>query len=127
MRHSVSKSSVTTDTSSTSKATDSSSSLISPSTSTLTVDVVSATAVNETGIPTPMPMMRAVNAVLMERTPFAIDDAKEDEEDDEDLDGDANDEGVMDEVGNFPESRLEGILKLFEGGCLPRGSRFRVD
>ena len=58
-----------------------------------------------TGIPTPMPVMQAVNAVLMERTPFAIDDAKEDEEDDEDLDGDPADE-VMDEVGNFPKSCL---------------------
>ena len=43
---------LSTDTSSTSKAADSSSSLISPSTSTLTVDVVFATALKETGITT---------------------------------------------------------------------------
>ena len=56
----------------------------------------------EAGIPTPMPMMQAVNTVLMERTPFTIDDAKEDEEDDEGLFGDATDEEVMDEVGVSP-------------------------
>ena len=40
----------------------------------------------------------------MERTPFAIDDAKDDEdEDDEDfLDGDGRDDEVMDEVIYFP-------------------------
>jgi len=51
-----------------------------------------------------MPMLQAVNAAaLMERTPFAIDDAKDDEdEDDEDfLSGDGRDDEVMDEVIYF--------------------------
>jgi len=116
MRHSASKSSVATDTSSMTKATDSSSPLVSPSASTLTVDEVSvttkdATAVKEAGIPTPIPMMQAVNAVLMERTPFAIDDAKEDEEDDEDLFGDGTDEEVMDEVDAFLEAHESGLTE----------------
>jgi serine/threonine-protein kinase RIO1 len=68
----------------------------------VSVTTKDATAVKEAGIPTPMPMMQAVNTVLMERTPFTIDDAKEDEEDDEGLFGDATDEEVMDEVGVSP-------------------------
>jgi hypothetical protein len=46
-------------------------------------------------------MLQAVNAAaLMERTPFAIDDAKDDEDDDDDefLDGKDNDDQVLDEV-----------------------------
>lgn len=45
-----------------------------------------------------MPMVHA-NAVLMERTPFAIDDAKDDENESDDEFQDAgDDDGVMDEV-----------------------------
>jgi hypothetical protein len=50
-------------------------------------------------------MLQAVNAAaLMERTPFAIDDVKDDEdEDDEDFLGDNDhDDEVMDEVISFP-------------------------
>lgn len=44
-------------------------------------------------------MVQAVNASLMERTPFAIDDAKDEEdESDDELDGPDNDDQVMDEV-----------------------------
>ena len=44
-----------------------------------------------------MPMLHAVNAAaLMERTPFAIDDAKDD--DDDDLGEAADDDQVMNEV-----------------------------
>lgn len=47
-----------------------------------------------------MPMIHAMNAAaaLMERTPFAIDDAKDDEDEDEELDINDNDDQVMDEV-----------------------------
>ena len=47
-----------------------------------------------------MPMIHAMNAAaaLMERTPFAIDDAKDDEDEDEGLDINDNDDQVMDEV-----------------------------
>jgi TBC1 domain family member 8/9 len=51
-----------------------------------------------------MPMIHAMNAAaaLMERTPFAIDDAKDDDEGDEDeLDISDNDDQVMDEVSSF--------------------------
>ncbi|KAI0032681.1 TBC-domain-containing protein [Vararia minispora EC-137] len=49
-------------------------------------------------------MVQAANAALMERTPFAIDDAKDDE-DDSDLDSEvAEDDGVLDEVDAFLEA-----------------------
>lgn len=103
MRASASKASLNTE--STTK-TDSSSSVATPSSSVLTVDIEAASAKSvPPGLETSaMPMAKAVNAVnaaLMERTPFAIDDAKEDDEDedsDEDPFGEENDE-VMDEVG----------------------------
>lgn len=48
-----------------------------------------------------MPMLQAVNAAaLMERTPFAIDDVKDDYEEDGDLE-EADDDQVMNEVGRF--------------------------
>lgn len=51
----------------------------------------------------PMPMVQAANAALLERTAFAIDDAKdEDEEDEESGFGVGDDDGVMDEVRSFP-------------------------
>ena len=51
-----------------------------------------------------MPMIHAMNAAaaLMERTPFAIDDAKDDDDEDEDELGlSDNDDQVMDEVSFF--------------------------
>lgn len=51
-----------------------------------------------------MPMIQAMNAAaaLMERTPFAIDDAKDDDDEDEDELGISdNDDQVMDEVSLF--------------------------
>jgi hypothetical protein len=81
------------------------------STSTLTVD----TNLESKGLPAPpsvpdsaslssMPMIQAMNAAaaLMERTPFAIDDAKDDDDDDEDELGISdNDDQVLDEVRFF--------------------------
>jgi hypothetical protein len=83
-----------------------------------TVDIEAASAKSvplglETGGLSAMPMAKAVNAVnaaLMERTPFAIDDAKEDDDDDDDEDpfGEENDE-VMDEVLIFCYSGLTNL------------------
>ncbi|EIM86543.1 TBC-domain-containing protein [Stereum hirsutum FP-91666 SS1] len=58
----------------------------------------------------PMPMVQAANAALMERTAFAIDDAKdEDEEDEESGFGVGDDDGVMDEVDAFLEAHDSGL------------------
>ena len=49
-------------------------------------------------------------AVLMERTPFAIDDAKDDDDEDSDLDdSEVEDDGVMDEVDAFLEAHDTGL------------------
>jgi TBC1 domain family member 8/9 len=49
----------------------------------------------------PMPLVHAANAALMERTPFAIDDAKDDDDDDDDDDDTEGDDGVLDGVCSF--------------------------
>ncbi len=62
---------------------------------------------------TPVPSMfqAAANAAaLMERTPFAIDDAK-DEEDETDDETDVEDDGVMDEVDAFLEAHDSGLTE----------------
>lgn len=66
----------------------------------------------------PLPIVKAANAALMamERTPFAIDDAKdEDEDEEEDLDSDEDFEGeddaVMDEVDAFLEAHDSGLTE----------------
>ncbi|KAF8972702.1 rab-GTPase-TBC domain-containing protein [Flammula alnicola] len=59
-----------------------------------------------------MPMLQAVNAAaLMERTPFAIDDAIDDDEDEDDdsLGGNDHDDQVMDEVDAFLEAHDSGL------------------
>lgn len=80
--------------------------LATSTSSTLTVDTTlepprGLPNVPESGSLSAMPMIHAINAAaaLMERTPFAIDDAKDDDEDDEDELGiNDNDDQVMDEV-----------------------------
>ena len=85
------------------------------STSTLTVDTTllegktlpppPSANVPESASLASMPMIQAMNAAaaLMERTPFAIDDAKDDDdEDDDELGISDNDDQVMDEVSFFP-------------------------
>ncbi|KAF7309407.1 hypothetical protein MIND_00311500 [Mycena indigotica] len=58
----------------------------------------------------PHPMLQAANIALMERTPFAIDDAKDDDEDSEsELDAGENDDRVMDEVDAFLEAHDSGL------------------
>ena len=49
-------------------------------------------------------------AALMERTPFAIDDAKDDE-DESDEESDVEDDGVMDEVDAFLEAHDSGLTE----------------
>ena len=43
-------------------------------------------------------MVQAANAALMERTPFAIDDAGDDDDTDEDSEDEEDDDQVLDEV-----------------------------
>lgn len=60
----------------------------------------------------PMPHLKAVNAAFMERTPFAIDDAGDDD-DDSDLDmvHGEDDDQVMDEVDAFLEAHDSGLTE----------------
>lgn len=100
MRHSSSKASL--------KSSESTSTLATSS-STLSVDTASITANNS--VFSPMPMVQAANAALMERTAFAIDDAKDDDDEDEDFGDDTLDGGdnVMDEVDAFLEAHDSGL------------------
>lgn len=77
----------------------------------------------------PMPSMfhAAANAAaLMERTPFAIDDAKDDD-DESDIETDVEDDGVMDEVRDSETAccRVTDIRGV--GGRIPRGPRLWAD
>lgn len=90
---------------------------IQDSSSTLTVDAMAAqekgpgSALSSTF--SPMPHVKAVNAALMERTPFAIDDVGDDDDDDDDSDLDIvhgeDDDQVMDEVDAFLEAHDSGL------------------
>lgn len=65
----------------------------------------------------PLPIVKAANAALMtmERTPFAIDDAKDEDEDEDDTDTDedfeSGDDAVMDEVDAFLEAHDSGLTE----------------
>ncbi|KAJ6621467.1 TBC-domain-containing protein [Mycena sp. CBHHK59/15] len=112
MRHSASKSSLSAE--STKMVATSTSTSTS---STLTVDVNATAPGKSSPLPSsasggfsPLPMLHAANIALMERTPFAIDDAKDDEdESDSDLDAGENDDQVMDEVDAFLEAHDSGL------------------
>ncbi|KAJ6485541.1 hypothetical protein C8R45DRAFT_1053655 [Mycena sanguinolenta] len=110
MRHSASKSSLS---SVSETPTKTAASVVSSSASTLSVDV---SVPGKGSLPSsgsgfsPLPMLHAANIALMERTPFAIDDAKDDEDDSEsELDGGENDDQVMDEVDAFLEAHDSGL------------------
>ncbi|GLB43224.1 putative TBC-domain-containing protein [Lyophyllum shimeji] len=109
MRKSPSKASLT----GSGSASASTATLAPSSSSTLTVDVKGASAKASPQIPASAslsPMVQAVNARLMERTPFAIDDAKDDEDEtDDELEGNDNDDQVMDEVDAFLEAHDSGL------------------
>ncbi|KAF9464905.1 TBC-domain-containing protein [Collybia nuda] len=105
MRKSPSKASLT--------GTSSTTTLVTSSSSSLAVDVKAEPAKALPTIPDSAsfaPMVHAVNASLMERTPFAIDDAKDDEdESDDEFDDPDNDDQVMDEVDAFLEAHDSGL------------------
>ncbi|KAJ7709020.1 rab-GTPase-TBC domain-containing protein [Mycena rosella] len=108
MRHSASKSSLSAESVKT---------VATSTSSTLSVDV-SVAGPGKGPLPSsgsgfsPLPMLHAANIALMERTPFAIDDAKDDEdESDEDLEGGDNDDQVMDEVDAFLEAHDSGLTE----------------
>ncbi|KAG5724471.1 TBC domain-containing protein, partial [Termitomyces sp. T112] len=88
-------------------------SLMPSSSSALTVNVKGQMSKDLPSIPPSAslsPMVQAVNARLMERTPFAIDDAKDDDDESEgELDGNDNDDCVMDEVDAFLEAHDSGL------------------
>ncbi|KAF7974120.1 hypothetical protein HWV62_13331 [Athelia sp. TMB] len=56
-----------------------------------------------------LPMVQAANAALMERTPFAIDDAGDDDDTDEDSEDEEDDDQVLDEVDAFLEENDSGL------------------
>lgn len=94
MRRSASKSSLSGDSGTT---------IATSTSSTLSINIQADPSKNLPSVPdsarfSSLPMVQAANAALMERTPFAIDDAKDDdEESDDDLEGETDDE-VLDEV-----------------------------
>jgi len=65
----------------------------------------------------PLPIVKAANAALMtmDRTPFAIDDAKDEDDDDDDSDTEeyfeSGDDAVMDEVDAFLEAHDSGLTE----------------
>ncbi|TFK23207.1 GTPase activating protein [Coprinopsis marcescibilis] len=84
----------------------------------LEVNIPSATSSNKNlpGVPesaslSAMPMLKAAqHAAMMERTPFAIDNAEDDDEsDDEDLSDLEDDDQVLDEVDAFLEAHDSGL------------------
>ena len=116
MRRTASKASLTSPSEAFAPTSDSSSTLTaSTSASTLTVNPVtpSPSMPSASAEFSPMPSMfqAAANAAaLMERTPFAIDDAKDDE-DESDEESDVEDDGVMDEVDAFLEAHDSGLTE----------------
>ncbi|KZT70826.1 TBC-domain-containing protein [Daedalea quercina L-15889] len=109
MRHSTSQASLDN------KASESSTNLatasVSTSSSLLTVDTPIPKSKISPAEYSPMPSMlqAAANAAAyMERTPFAIDDAKDGDEDTDDESG-VEDDGVMDEVDAFLEEHDTGL------------------
>ncbi|KAJ7302992.1 rab-GTPase-TBC domain-containing protein [Mycena albidolilacea] len=112
MRHSASKSSISSISTETTKTVASAAS--TSSSTTLSVDVKSAAEKgqlpsSESGF-SPLPILHAASLAFMERTPFAIDDAKDDEDDsDSELDAGENDDQVMDEVDAFLEAHDSGL------------------
>ena len=60
----------------------------------------------------PLPHLSAATAALMERTPFAIDDAGDEDEDDfEGHEGLEDDDRVLDEVDAFLEAHDSGLTE----------------
>lgn len=65
-------------------------------------DAISAPPSSTIYSPIPKPLIQASTLAFMERTPFAIDDAKdEDDESEDEVDGEDNDDQVLDEVCGY--------------------------
>ncbi|TFY68288.1 hypothetical protein EVG20_g3622 [Dentipellis fragilis] len=112
MRRSSSKSSLSSPIEGSTAADSASMTSITSSTATLTVDPNVASNVEQplaSAEFSPMPMVHAAQVALMERTPFAIDDAKDEDEDSEEEDEAGEDDGVMDEVDAFLEAHDSGL------------------
>ncbi|KAI0731124.1 TBC-domain-containing protein [Earliella scabrosa] len=114
MRRSASRASLTSPIEPSTYTSDSSSTL-SPSgasASTLGVDGTPPTSgpLATSSELSPMFQAAATAAALMERTPFAIDDAKDDEDETDD-ESDVEDDGVMDEVDAFLEAHDSGLTE----------------
>lgn len=83
------------------------------SSSTLTINAIAAqdgglgSALSSTF--SPLPHVKAVNVALMERTPFAIDDAGDDDDSDLEMVHGEDDDQVMDEVDAFLEAHDSGL------------------
>ncbi|KAI8968087.1 TBC-domain-containing protein [Trametes punicea] len=112
MRRTTSKASLSSPTEA--STSESSASVAESSSSTLSVDRSGTTPSSASSAEfSPMPSLfhAAANAAaLMERTPFAIDDAKDDE-DESDIETDVEDDGVMDEVDAFLEAHDSGLTE----------------
>lgn len=108
MRHSSSKSSLRTS--------ESSTSIQIPTTpykssSTLGVETPNSAASTAASEFSPLPMVKAANAALMERPQFAIDDAGDDDDDtDEESEEGGDDDQVMDEVRPILRAQNERCL-----------------
>ncbi|KAG9223973.1 hypothetical protein CCMSSC00406_0004411 [Pleurotus cornucopiae] len=73
-------------------------------------DAISAPPSSTIYSPIPKPLIQASTLAFMERTPFAIDDAKdEDDESEDEVDGEDNDDQVLDEVDAFLEAHDSGL------------------
>ncbi|KAI0332762.1 TBC-domain-containing protein [Cubamyces sp. BRFM 1775] len=114
MRRSASKASLSsTGETPTSESSPSVSASVPETSSTLSVDNAPTVSSATSAEFSPMPSMfhAAANAAaLMERTPFAIDDAKDDE-DESDIETDVEDDDVMDEVDAFLEAHDSGLTE----------------
>jgi len=112
MRRSPSKSSLTTiETSGTEKSASTSSQSLAPSTTASSLDILDKTLPATPSLPSPLPHVSFANAALMERTAFAIDSVK-DEEEEEDATfgiGGDDDDQMMDEVDAFLEAHDSGL------------------
>lgn len=104
MRRSTSKSSLNTEAATAvgeTASVKSMPSMKSATESTLSVETKSGKSAVDPPEFSPMPLVQAANAALMERTAFAIDDAKDEDEEESGF-GVGDDDGVMDEVCNLP-------------------------
>ena len=99
MRRSASKTSLSTTETANSNATSNTLTTNPSSPSVLSIGEKSVTSPYPASELSPLPHVKAANAALMERTPFAIDDAGDD--DDENFDDAVEDDDVMNEVRIF--------------------------